>query len=165
MSERRRRENAVRRRASERADDLAGDYRADGWDALALRPANVVPVPVGPGAADERDPDTDVGLSFLLPVAEFDLLAELVAGAFETEVVRGGRGPHAAAVVVVRDGERRRALALPLVFHEPTAAAMAGAARDRGELDLLVRSAVTDREVRVPLDPEALLGGTGPDGA
>jgi hypothetical protein len=151
-------ERAVREQAAERAAELADSYRDAGWDALALQPANVVPIPVGPDLEESRPDDADVGISFLLQNAEFSLLFDLLEGEYDTEVVRGGHGEYTAAVVVLRDEQVGRALAIPLSFHDPTAGAMASAARERGRLDLIVRPSDAEHRVEVPLDPAALLG-------
>lgn len=151
-------ERAVREQAAERAAELAASYRDAGWDALALQPANVVPIPVGPDRDDSRPEDADVGISFLLQNAEFSLLFDLLQGEFDTEVVRGEHGEYTAAVVVLRDEGAGHALAIPLSFHDPTAGAMARAARERGRLDLIVRPADAEHRLEVPLDPAAVLG-------
>lgn len=158
-------ENPVRERARERAADVAAGYRDADWDALMLQPANVVPIPVGPELDESRPDDADVGLNFLLPESEFDLLAELVAAEPEREVIRGGGDDRAAVIVVLRDAEGGRALTIPLTFPRQTSTAMARAARERGRLDLLVRPANTDRDLRIPLDPEAVIGESGGRGA
>lgn len=150
-------DGAVREQATERAAELADAYRDAGWDALALRPANVVPIPVGPDTGESRSDDADVGISFLLPPEEFALLADLLDNDTESEVLRGGRGEDAAVVVTIRAGATGGAVVIPLSFHRPTAEAMARAARDRGELDLLVRPPGADRQLRVPLDAEAVV--------
>ncbi|MFB6096312.1 MAG: hypothetical protein ABEJ74_02865, partial [Haloferacaceae archaeon] len=138
-------ETSIRRRTERRAADVAAEYRDQGWDALALQPANLVPIPVGPDTGESRPADADVGLSFLLPEAEFDLLAELSAAGPEREVYRADVDSHVAAVVVLRDDDLGHALVLPVVFREPTAGAMAREARERGQLELIARPADTDR--------------------
>ena len=150
-------ERVVREQAVDRAAELAESHREAGWDALALQPANVVPIPVGPDTGEDRPADADVGISFLLPPQEFALLADLLESDPDSEVVRGGRGEHAAVVVTLSNESTGGALVIPLWFHEPTAGAMARAARDRGQLDLLVRLPDADRQLRVPLNPDAVL--------
>lgn len=153
-------ERIVRERAADRAAELADSYRDAGWDALALQPANVVPIPVGPDTGEPRPDDADVGISFLLPTAEFALLSDLAESDPETEVVRGGRGDNAAVVVTLRDQNTGGALVIPLSFRESTAGAMTRAARERDRLDLIVRPSDAQSRVEVPLDPAAVLGET-----
>jgi hypothetical protein len=153
-------ERAVRKQAAERAAELADSYSDAGWDALALQPANVVPIPVGPDLGESRPEDADVGISFLLQNAEFSLVFDLIQEEFATEVFRGSHGEYTAAVVVLRDEEASQALTIPLSFHDPTAGAMATAARERGRVDLLVRPSDAEHRVDVSLDPAALLGDT-----
>lgn len=153
-------DDPIRSRTRERASDLAAEFRDAGWDALALQPANTVPVPVGPAesADSERDPDADVGLSFLLPESEFDLLAELATGDASVETHRDSGGGYLAIIVVVREADLGASLVLPLTFHAGNAGAMRAAAHERDELDLLVRPANTDRRVELPLSPTAVFG-------
>jgi hypothetical protein len=158
MSEDREGERVVREQARTRAAELAASYRDAGWEALVLQPANVVPIPVGPDAGETRPPEADVGISFLLPTAEFALLTELADADPETEIVRGGRGDHAAVVVTLQDRDSGAALVIPLSYHRPNAGAMARAARERDRLALLARPADVEDEVQIPLDPAAVLG-------
>ncbi|MFW5896162.1 MAG: DUF7529 family protein, partial [archaeon] len=161
------------------ASALAESHREAGWEALVLQPANVVPIPVGPAgddpvpddteessddvtdptdaAADPTD-DADVGLSFLLPRAVIELLADLAGRDPETEVVRGDHGEYLAVVVALRDPDAGAALVVPLTVHRPTATAMTSAARARGRLDLIARPADVEHRVEIPLEPDAVLG-------
>lgn len=150
--------HVVRERAIDRAGELVDSYREAGWDALAVQPANIVPIPVGPDTGEPRPEGGDVGFSFLLPPAEFSLLETLLAGTPETEVVRGGAGDRTALVVTVRDEAAGGAVVIPLWFQETTAGAMARAARERGELDLMVQPPDADRRLNVSLGTSEVFG-------
>lgn len=134
-------------------DDLAADYRDDGWTVHVLTPGDVTVVP--------DEPAIDV----LLPTSEVDVVEGVVADGMafgHVEVYTEVREQVVFALVVLRDRPSSTALFVPTYYALGEVADLRESLGPEGALSVVLRDLPDERAVAFDLDdPDPLL----PDGA
>lgn len=136
-------------------ETLATEYRDDGWDILEVHPGDVVPL-------SPNEDETRWGLDAVLPGNEITALENLIESNAPTlddwDVFRTQSDNIVFLLVVARDNERGRMLFVPLYYHAGDASGMARAARERGCMQIHLRSLSIDPIVTLEqTDPELFL--------